>query len=64
MQVQGPLILQIQKIRNVAAPKINEDSNYAPKLLRIQLSDGRNTYSGLVLHSIPKIEWEDIFYNI
>lgn len=54
--VQGPLILQIQKIRNVAAPKINEDSNYAPKLLRIQLSDGRNTYSGLVLHSIPKID--------
>ncbi|PIK41562.1 putative tudor domain-containing protein 3 [Apostichopus japonicus] len=54
--VQGPLIVQIQKIRNVAAPKLNEESNYAPKLLRIQLTDGNTAYSGLLLHTIPKID--------
>jgi len=47
-------VLQIQKIRNISAPKANENSKTAPKLLKIALSDdagneawdkGKNTFS-------------------
>ena len=35
------------KIRNVSAPKANENSKTAPKLLKLQLTDGQNTYSAI-----------------
>ena len=55
LQLQGPYVVQIQKIRNVSAPKLNEDSGVAPSLLRLQLSDGHGTCFSLVMHSIPGI---------
>ncbi|KAG5682920.1 hypothetical protein PVAND_012238 [Polypedilum vanderplanki] len=41
------VVLQIMKIRNISAPKANENSKTAPKLLKIQLTDGQNTYSAI-----------------
>ena len=49
------MVLQIQKIRNISAPKANEDSGAAPPLLRLQLTDGHTTVMALVLNSIGKI---------
>lgn len=44
---QDLIVLQILKIRNISAPKANENSKVAPRLLKIQLTDGQNTYSGI-----------------
>lgn len=43
----GPVVVQIQKVRNVSAPKSNPESESAPKLLRVQLTDGTSYCSGL-----------------
>lgn len=40
-------VLQILKIRNISAPKANESSKTAPKLLKLQLTDGINPYSAI-----------------
>ncbi|XP_071499989.1 tudor domain-containing protein 3-like [Diadema antillarum] len=55
-KVQGPYVLQIQKIRNIAAPKSNEDSSVAPRLLRLQLTDGHVTCVGVVIETIHQID--------
>ncbi|XP_038055365.1 tudor domain-containing protein 3-like [Patiria miniata] len=55
-KMQGPMVLQVQKIRNISAPKANEDSGAAPPLLRIQLTDGHTMVMALVLNSITKID--------
>lgn len=34
------IVLQIQKIRNVSAPKAKEDSQAAPRMLKLTLTDG------------------------
>lgn len=36
------MILQIQKVRNISAPKSNPDSQAAPKLFKFTLTDGHN----------------------
>lgn len=46
-------VLQIMKIRNISAPKANESSKTAPKLLKLQLTDGVNTYSAIEMESTP-----------
>merc|ERR1711962_361010 len=38
--IKGPIVLQIQKIRNIAAPTINEESTHAPRMLKLNLTDG------------------------
>lgn len=53
VQIEGPLVLQIQKIRNVTAPKINESSNAHPKLLKLTLTDGHTTINCLDLSKNP-----------
>ncbi|KAK3100292.1 hypothetical protein FSP39_017721 [Pinctada imbricata] len=53
--VQGPGVLQIQKIRNVAAPKDNEESHYAPRLLKLTLTDGQNTCNGVETEKLDNI---------
>ncbi|XP_043204746.1 tudor domain-containing protein 3-like isoform X2 [Amphibalanus amphitrite] len=40
-------VLQVQKVRNVSAPKTNEESQAAPRLLRVTLSDGASTVTAL-----------------
>ncbi|WAQ98956.1 TDRD3-like protein [Mya arenaria] len=43
LDVQGPGVLQLQKIRNVSAPKDNEDSQAAPRIFKFSLTDGHVT---------------------
>lgn len=43
-----PLILQIQKVRNVAVPKAKEnDTSASDRLLRLTLTDGKISFSAL-----------------
>lgn len=50
--VQGNIVLQIQKIRNVAAPKNNEESRAAPRLLKFFLTDGKNNFQAIEVEHI------------
>ena len=52
------MILQVQKLRNISAPKANEESIHAPRLLKIQLTDGHLTCHGLENSSIPDLRYE------
>jgi len=40
-------MLQIVKIRNISAPKANEGSGHAPRMLQVHLSDGHQICSGI-----------------
>ena len=55
MQVQGPGVLQLQKIRNVSAPKDNEESQYAPRLMKLVLTDGHITCSAVETEMLKDI---------
>ncbi|XP_068971756.1 tudor domain-containing protein 3-like isoform X2 [Bombus flavifrons] len=50
--VQGNIVLQIQKVRNVAAPKSNEESRAAPRLLKFFLTDGKNNFQAIEVEHI------------
>ncbi|XP_045478851.1 tudor domain-containing protein 3 [Harmonia axyridis] len=52
------LVLQIQKIRNVAAPKANEESNAAPRMLKLTLTDGETFVQAIETSNIPSISRE------
>lgn len=41
------IVLQIQKIKNVSAPKANEESQAAPRLLKLSLTDGETYVQAL-----------------
>ncbi|XP_033214951.1 tudor domain-containing protein 3-like isoform X2 [Belonocnema kinseyi] len=49
---QGNVILQIQKLRNVAAPKSKEECRSAPRMLKMFLTDGRNNYQAIEIEHI------------
>lgn len=51
----GEIVLQIQKIRNVAAPKANEKSQAAPRMLKLILTDGDTSIQGIEVNPIPAI---------
>ncbi|XP_012283444.1 tudor domain-containing protein 3 [Orussus abietinus] len=46
------IVLQIQKLRNVAAPKNNEESRAAPRMLKLSLTDGRNNFQAIEIEPI------------
>lgn len=52
---QGNIILQIQKIRNVSAPKGNEESRGAPRMLKLSMTDGKNNFQALEVEHISPI---------
>lgn len=54
-KLEGPCVLQIQKIRNVAAPKDNEESQAAPRMLRLQMTDGHTSCAAVEFSYISKI---------
>ncbi|XP_077871935.1 tudor domain-containing protein 3 isoform X3 [Ictidomys tridecemlineatus] len=54
-KLEGPCVLQIQKIRNVAAPKDNEESQAAPRMLRLQMTDGHTSCIAVEFSYMPKI---------
>lgn len=46
-KLESPVVVQIQKIRNVSAPKANEESTSAPRMLKLTLHDGKSICTGL-----------------
>uniref|UniRef100_A0A8D0J6R6 Tudor domain-containing protein 3 n=1 Tax=Sus scrofa TaxID=9823 RepID=A0A8D0J6R6_PIG len=54
-QLEGPCVLQIQKIRNVAAPKDNEESQAAPRMLRLQMTDGHISCTAVEFSYMSKL---------
>ncbi|KAM4859984.1 tudor domain-containing protein 3 isoform 4-T4 [Thomomys bottae] len=54
-KLEGPCVLQIQKIRNVAAPKDHEESQAAPRMLRLQMTDGHTSCTAVEFSYMPKI---------
>ncbi|XP_005169468.2 tudor domain-containing protein 3 isoform X1 [Danio rerio] len=54
-KLEGPCVLQVQKIRNVAASKDHEESQAAPRMLRVQMTDGHTACTGLEFKQLSKI---------
>ncbi|KAM9765561.1 tudor domain-containing protein 3 [Menidia menidia] len=52
---EGPCVLQVQKVRNISAPKDNEESHGAPRMLRLQMTDGHTTCVGIEFKHLSKI---------
>ncbi|KAK4886169.1 hypothetical protein RN001_002440 [Aquatica leii] len=48
----GKIILQIQKIKNVSAPKANENSQVAPRMLKLMLTDGHTNCQAVEISNI------------
>ncbi|TRY92894.1 hypothetical protein DNTS_005708 [Danionella cerebrum] len=53
-KLEGPCVLQVQKIRNVASPKDHEESQGAPRMLRLQMTDGHTSCTGLEFKHLSK----------
>uniref|UniRef100_UPI0037E8F448 tudor domain-containing protein 3 isoform X1 n=2 Tax=Semicossyphus pulcher TaxID=241346 RepID=UPI0037E8F448 len=53
--LEGPCVLQVQKVRNISAPKDHEESQGAPRMLRLQMTDGHTTCVGLEFKHLSKI---------
>ncbi|XP_067647152.1 tudor domain-containing protein 3 isoform X2 [Eurosta solidaginis] len=56
--IGGRIVLQLQKTRNISAPKANEDSKVAPRFLQLELSDGQTTIQALELEHIPALSMD------
>ncbi|XP_061485943.1 tudor domain-containing protein 3 isoform X2 [Rhineura floridana] len=54
-KLEGPCVLQIQKVRNIAAPKDNEESQVAPRMLRLQMTDGHTSCTAIEYNYMSKI---------
>ncbi|KAJ8687897.1 hypothetical protein QAD02_023692 [Eretmocerus hayati] len=52
---QSNVVVQIQKVRNISAPKHNEESRGAPRMLKLSLTDGKNSYQAVELETISSI---------
>ena len=53
--IKGNVVLMLTKVRNVAAPKVKEESGAAPRMLKISLSDGCMTCHGVEVTECPRI---------
>ena len=53
--LQGDVVLQLVKVRNCSAPKSNEESKSAPRLLRIQLTDGQSQCQAVEMENIQAL---------
>ncbi|KAL9906383.1 tudor domain containing 3 [Glossina fuscipes fuscipes] len=51
--ITGRIVLQIQRVRNVSAPKANEESTVAPRLLQCELTDGIQIMQAIELEHLP-----------
>lgn len=54
-KLEKPIIVQIQKIRNVSAPKANEESTSAPRMLKLTLNDGKTSCTALETSPISSL---------
>ena len=55
LQLEGPAVLQVQKLRNISAPKDNEESQAAPKLWKITLTDGHANVVAICLEPLRNL---------
>ncbi|XP_055384233.1 tudor domain-containing protein 3 [Condylostylus longicornis] len=55
--ISGRIVLQISKIRNIAAPKADEENNYAPRLFQLELTDGVNQVQALEIEYISALSF-------
>ncbi|KAE8751973.1 hypothetical protein FOCC_FOCC001136 [Frankliniella occidentalis] len=53
--IPGGLVVQLQKARNVSAPKANEESGAAPRMLKLTLTDGHSTCHAVEMSRIPAL---------
>ncbi|XP_030745527.1 tudor domain-containing protein 3-like [Sitophilus oryzae] len=53
------IVLQIQKIRNVSAPKAKENSQLAPRMLKLTLTDGESYVQAIEISVINSISREN-----
>ncbi|XP_061926288.1 tudor domain-containing protein 3 isoform X1 [Entelurus aequoreus] len=53
-KLEGPCVLQLQKMRNISAPK-DSVSQGGPRMLRLQMTDGHTTCVGLEFKQLTKI---------
>ncbi|XP_039278522.1 tudor domain-containing protein 3 isoform X2 [Nilaparvata lugens] len=53
--IDGNIVVQVQKVRNVAAPKANEESQAAPRMLKIAVTDGHTTCQAIEIQHINAI---------
>ncbi|XP_050080060.1 trithorax group protein osa [Anopheles maculipalpis] len=51
----GPSVVQLVKLRNLGAPKVNEESKVAPRLLKLTITDGQTQYVALEHEHIPSL---------
>lgn len=47
------LVLQVTNVRNMSAPKANQESKTSPRLLQIDMTDGQTYCSGLEMEHLP-----------
>uniref|UniRef100_A0A0A9W9G3 Tudor domain-containing protein 3 n=1 Tax=Lygus hesperus TaxID=30085 RepID=A0A0A9W9G3_LYGHE len=53
--VNGPIVVQIQKIRNISAPKANEESQTANRMLKLLLTDGSQVVPAIEMTKLSSI---------
>ncbi|KAK7474270.1 hypothetical protein BaRGS_00034513 [Batillaria attramentaria] len=53
--VEGPAVLQLIKLRNLSAPKDNEESQAAPRLWKMTLSDGQSNCVAIALEPLKNL---------
>lgn len=54
-QLSTPLVLQIKKIELISAPTYNQESEVAPRMLKLTLTDGKFSCFAIEFESLPKI---------
>ncbi|XP_066245062.1 tudor domain-containing protein 3-like [Euwallacea similis] len=54
----GKIVLQIQKIKNISAPKAKENSQVAPRMLKLTLTDGESYAQAIEIIPISNISRE------
>lgn len=49
------IVLQVLQVRNISAPKSNEESKAAPRMLKLDLTDGQHECSGLEMEPLSAL---------
>ena len=49
------MVLQIQKLRNITAPSIRQESSVAARMFRFSLSDGCQTVAGIEMEPLHNV---------
>ncbi|CAB0005830.1 unnamed protein product [Nesidiocoris tenuis] len=57
LNFNGPIVVQVVKIRNISAPKANEESQAAPRMLKLILTDGTQVLPAIEITPISHVKW-------